>query len=135
MKGRLFLGIVAVSMLGGCASGGQTPGQSRASDNRIITLEQLTAARVATAYDAVERLRPLWLRESGARSLGTVTEIVVVAFGQYFGDVTSLRSIPTETVREMQYMSGPEATNAYPSLANGRHLESAIVVYPVTLAQ
>lgn len=97
----------------------------------MITQQELAAISVSTAYDIVERLRPLWLRSTGPRASSTrlVTEIVVMSDGQYFGNVNSLRQIPAGGVRELRYMSGSEAINAYPWLASGRHVESAILVY------
>jgi hypothetical protein len=104
----------------------------RQSPNRLITEEELNAAGGGgSVYQALERLRPLWLRNSTTRrgTLGLTAEIVVLMDGQYFGDVTSLRQLPLVGVGAIEYMSGSEATNAFPFLASGRLVDSAILVY------
>jgi hypothetical protein len=128
----LLAGVLGSVGVSGCTAG--RAGEGPSSDTRVITIEQLRAVSASSAYDAVERLRPLWLRSQGPRSRSPrlVTEIVVVADGNYFGNVGSLRGIPAESVNGMRYLSGSEATNAYPWLATGRHVESAIVVYQGT---
>ena len=42
-----------------CASAGSS-GAPR--DRNIVTWEEIAAAHVTNAYEAIERLRPLWLR-------------------------------------------------------------------------
>lgn len=96
----------------------------------MIGQAELATVSVSTAYDVLERLRPLWLRSAGPRSRSArlVTEVVVITDGQYFGNLGSLRQIPASVIREIRYLSGSEATNAFPSVASGRHIESAIVI-------
>lgn len=119
--------LILLGALSGCAAG---EARGTASDSRVLTLDELESISVSTAWDVLEQLRPLWLRTTGPRSRSArlVTEVVVVTDGQYFGNLNSLRSIPAAGIREMRYLSGAEATNAYPGLASGRHVEAAIVI-------
>jgi len=127
-NGVFLLAVLAAFGTAGCASVDGAPSSGTRTDSSRITEEELASISVSTAYDVVERLRPLWLRASGVRSTRVATEVVVVTDGQYFGDVSSLRQIPAGSLRELRHMSGSEATNAYPWLASGRHVASAIVI-------
>lgn len=123
--------LVASLAAWGCAAGAARPdGASSTAGSRVIAQEELATLSVSTARDVLERLRPLWLQSAGAgsRSARLTTEVVVVTNGQYFGNLDSLRQIPASAIREIRYMSGSEAANAYPSLASGRHIESAIII-------
>jgi hypothetical protein len=122
--------LVAVLAGWGCAAGGARAERTSAAGSRVITEAELATLSVSNAQDVLEHLRPLWLRSAGSRSRSArlTTEVAVVTNGQYFGDLNSLRLIPASTIREIRYMTGPEATNAFPSLASGRHIESAIII-------
>jgi hypothetical protein len=95
-----------------CASGGNDPetlgnGPIRGKAN-LLTLVEMSAAHadVATAYDAIARLRPNWLASHGATSTvshGGTEYATVFVDGQPYGDLASLRNIPAYQVREMQY--------------------------------
>ena len=114
---HLYL-VVAAAVLG-CASGGYNQGTlanaptSRKSN--VLTLEEVSAAHadVATAYDAVARLRPNWLASHGVTSTvanGGGTEYATVYVdGQPYGDITSLRNIPAYHVGEFRYYNMTEA--------------------------
>jgi len=130
-RGRAFLLLLPLALVTACNWGridGEGAGPTAGS--RVITQEEVSTLSVSTAWDVVERLRPLWLRSSGARSRSARldTEVVVVTDGQYFGGLPSLRQIPAGGVREIRYLTGSEAVNAYPRVASGRHVEAAIVI-------
>jgi hypothetical protein len=68
-------------------------------------------ADVATAHDALARLRPHWLSSHGPTSFvtqGTEYAIVFVD-GHRYGDLSSLRNIPASDVADMRYYSSAEA--------------------------
>ena len=130
-RAGVLTALVAAFAAGGCAAGTARPDRgSSTAGSRVIAQEELATLSVSTARDVLERLRPLWLQSAGAgsRSARLTTEVVVITNGQYFGNLDSLRQIPASTIREIRYMSGSEATNAYPSLASGRHIDSAIII-------
>ena len=102
--------------------------ESRRPNNRLITADELSEISVGSLYEAVERLRPLWLRSSGRRSVNLSSEIAVMQNGQYIGNISVLRTIPTVNVREIRYLDGVSATTALPRVPGGRHIEAAIVV-------
>jgi len=81
----------------------------------ILTLDEMAAAHadVATAYDAIARLRPNWLAAPGLTSTlggGGGTEFAIVFVdGQSFGDLNSLRTIPAYQVSGFRYYNITEA--------------------------
>lgn len=111
--------------LGACAA---TGGRQAISDRGTITREELSSILAGNLYDAVERLRPLWLYRNTPRSVNIPTEVAVVQDGQYFGGLESLRSISPAGVWSIEFLDGPAATAAIPRLSTGRHVESAIVI-------
>lgn len=103
-----YLYLIAVAAVLGCAAASGTSGTPRNSS--VITEQEIAAAHVSTAYDAVERLRPLYLRSRGTTSINTPgTEYAsVYVDGQRHGDLSSLRNILADQVREIRYYNGPE---------------------------
>jgi hypothetical protein len=81
----------------------------------ILTLDEMAAAHadVATAYDAIARLRPNWLAPHGitsGQSNGAGTEYAIVFYdGQQFGDLNSLRNIPAYQVGGIRYYDVTQA--------------------------
>lgn len=84
----------------------------------VLTGEEIASVSVATAYDAVARLRPGYLRPTGGQSR------VVYMNTHIVGGVEALRDIPAFRVREIRYLSPREATER---LGSG-HEGGAIVV-------
>lgn len=109
-----------------CASAGATGSHSGSLD--VIGMEELEDLQgVSTAYDAVQRLRPRFLR-GRAGSLGTRgasdpmsrtssaddgSAVLVYLDGARLGGTEELRRIPVESVREIRYLAGRDATTKY----------------------
>ena len=127
MKAPTMLALLVLGCVG-CA--GTTPGGSVTSaDNDVITREELLRTGAGDLYQAVERLRPLWLRSRGSRSLTSETEIAVIRDGSYFGPVESLRTIPTDQAFRLEYMDAATVASLLPGRVLSDHvIESAIMV-------
>lgn len=109
--------LIAVAAILGCApvSGTSvTPGAGAVPRRaNILTAEEIVAANadVATVYDAVSRLRPIWLAARGETSFytpGTQFPILFVD-GQAFGDLKTLRNIQASHVADIRLYSPSEA--------------------------
>ncbi len=124
--------LVAVLLAGlaaGCASsGGGSGGSSSGSSSNRITLEDMQAASVSNAYDAVQRLRPRWMQSRGARSTQGDTQIVVAVNGTYFGPVDSLRQFSIDELDAISYLDSGSAASTVRGVGPGVHVEAAIVV-------
>jgi hypothetical protein len=98
-----------------CAGGSRQP--SSASSN-VITRADLDAAGTVSTYDAVQRLRPAYLRNRGPVSIVNAsarTRPVVFVDNTEYGEIEALRNFPASRVEEVRYFSGPEATTKFGS--------------------
>jgi hypothetical protein len=112
----------------GCASAG-TGGGGTSSDPDRITAEELSTVFVSDMYQALQRLRPLWLQSRGSRTVNLQTQIAVVVNGAYFGPLESLRQITLAGVSEVRRMDAATATATFAGIAGpGETIESAIVI-------
>lgn len=119
---RACVGAALVALFAGCA-----PGQGRITRTpEVITEEEVAASEARTAYELVERLRPLWLRSRGERSLRLPTEIVVYQGDTMLGDIETLHGIPIEVVHSVRSLDSAEAGRL--AGLGSRHVERVIMV-------
>jgi hypothetical protein len=98
-----------------CAGGSHAAGSSTSN---VITRADLDAAGVVTTYDAVQRLRPAYLRTRGPVSVVNATarsRPVVFVDATEYGEVESLRNFPASRVEEVRFYPGSEATTKFGS--------------------
>lgn len=107
---RLALLLLAIATLAGCATAGAGSGdgeeRSRGTANLIIAAE-LEPLHQLNARQAIERLRPNWLRSRLGRAP------VVVVEGNPGQSVQILESIRATDVTEMRFLSARDATTRY----------------------
>ena len=90
-----------------CASG--TNARDTSGSRDLITRSVLQKTSYATAYDAVRALHPNWLlKRSTAGNTGSA--ILVYVDGTKYGDVNTLRSVPTVTVESIRRINATDAT-------------------------
>jgi hypothetical protein len=135
-----MLGAVLAGAIG-CASSGsssqtgdpQTTAVSSAGTTRprkdpnVITGEELASRSTLTARQAIEQLRPQFLRTRGTTTLGNAqtTDVIWVYFdGTRMGTVDVLNNIGVHEIREIRYLNPSEATNRYGT----GHVQGAILV-------
>lgn len=111
-RGMSFL--LMLMFVGACA----TSSRQVANEPAVLTGEEIASVSVATAYEAVARLRPSYLRDTGGRSQVVYMNTHVV------GGVEALRDIPAFRVQEIRYLPPAEATRR---LGDG-HEGGAIIV-------
>ncbi|MGQ0646211.1 MAG: hypothetical protein ACT4P7_01500 [Gemmatimonadaceae bacterium] len=78
----------------------------------MITREDLEKAQgLTTAMDAVQRLRPRFLRDGGTRSIRSIDSGPVVRVdNEMTGGVEALRTVPISEINEIRYYSAVDAT-------------------------
>ncbi len=150
---RVRTGVLALALAaaaGGCASAGGASGGGAAGgppagapadsgaagqpartpaarrDLSLITLEEIQRSGAMSAYEAVERLRPLWLRSRRERSRGAPTSIVVYLNGTRMGGTDTLRRLEVLPITSIRYLDAAAATSL-PGLGSLR-VEGAIMV-------
>lgn len=109
-----LVGLVVVLAATGCTFGGGSAAAPGRSSDRI-TLEEIEASGVPTAWELVSRLRPNWLRGRGSpdlRGSSPVLPVVYVA-GVRQGGIETLRGILRSGVREMRYLDAITATTRW----------------------
>lgn len=88
----------------------------------VLTAAEIeNGAQITTAYDAVSRLRPMWLNPSDVtiQSAGTVGQSVQIAKVRVYvndfnvGDVDYLKSVAAESVQELRFLSQNETASRY----------------------
>jgi hypothetical protein len=81
---------------------------------------------VLTAYEAVHRHRPQWLRtrSSPTPTNPNISPAMVYLDGVRLGDVFELRQIGAQVVERMEYLTPSEATNRFGT----NHTGGAILV-------
>ena len=98
--------LVAVSLSGvACASGGSGSGSS--SGGSVLTHDQLIDSNEPNLFNAIQRLRPAWLRPRGSQVSGA--QVALFVDGAPRGTVAQLSSIPIDNVVEVRFYTASEA--------------------------
>ena len=107
------LALLATVALASCAS---TPGAARTA-NGALTAEQLdNLGPGVSAYEAIERLRPIWLRDRGINSPSAAYVDDTLPKGHIDTtpyDIAALRSFRTSDVQTISFMDGRDATTRF----------------------
>jgi hypothetical protein len=105
--------IPLVLLLAGCA-GMEGSGDGVASGGSdLITREQLEQAGRANAYEAIEFIRPQWLRARSEQSVLNPTGIQVYLNDSRYGDLQSLRNITTHDIVTIRRYSATAASQRW----------------------
>lgn len=129
-----------VALLAGCApataeggaSAGASPSASASTARRsnVLSREELEASGTSNLYDAINRLRPQWMRGSTntqTRTGGGGLQVVVYQGTTQLGGVEVLRQMAPSYVATIRYLDGNQASNTLPGLGS-RMVAGAIVL-------
>ena len=124
MRKLVFAALAGAALLAACTpsatTGGtgagapSTPGTERSGANRrsnLITADEIREARVVNALQAVQSLRPQWLRTRGSTSPGGAT--VEVYRNETNVGMAQLRNIAANSIVEIRYYGSVEATQRW----------------------
>jgi hypothetical protein len=116
----------ALPLMVACVSGSGLDAPRPSSS--VITRTELVDIDVRNVYEAIDRLRPLWLRvRGGARSFDTPTQVAVFQDDTYLGSLDVLERMGTEGIYSIRYVDGPTAQATLSGIGN-RHIQGAIVI-------
>ena len=108
MKTRLAL----LCLLGLAACSAAPRGSMRSSN--LITREELELVQVASAFDAVQRLRPQWMsRPLAPTGQPGSNPILVYVDRHQVGTVEELRHLTVDQIEVMEFVSAADATTRY----------------------
>lgn len=84
-------------------------------DRNVLTAAELQGVPVETVYDAIQRLRPEFLRSRGQVSLENPSASLPVVYLDdiRLGGPDALRTIRVSDVHEIRYLSASDATTRY----------------------
>jgi hypothetical protein len=81
---------------------------------QILSGAEIATVRGTTAYDAVKRLRPEYLRTTSLRRLGPQPQAPVVYIANALaGGTEALSGIPIGTIAQIRYVTPDEAFGRY----------------------
>ena len=87
------------------------------SNSDVITASELRTGEYRDVYQAVERLRPQFLRSRGVSSVRSRSsednQPVVFIDEQRMGGLATMRGLPVENVREIRYVAARDATTRW----------------------
>lgn len=112
---RLALALIALVAAGACST---TGGSGTGRDSNRISGEELQTLASFSAYEAVRRLRPQWLR---VRTQAAPP--VVFLDGVQMGGPEVLNNFRASQFREILHRSGPDATTLYGTGVAGGTIE------------
>ncbi|HVE77635.1 MAG TPA: hypothetical protein VNA89_02180 [Gemmatimonadaceae bacterium] len=117
-----FVAIAIATVIAACAAPGSRAGGARPQRN-LIRAEEIAGTGAATAFEAVERLRPEYLRGRGKSTVRAIPDVnstapdavlpQVYVDGVNAGSVQALRAIPATHVREVRFISAADATTRF----------------------
>ena len=111
-----FRSLLAMLLMTGALACASTPGAGAGgARTEPITAEELAAANVPNAYEAVSRLRQTWFRD---RATGA-PPVVYLANQRQQGGVGALRGISAREIAEIQYIPNREAVARWGLEAQG----------------
>ncbi len=103
---------VVASLLAAAACATATQGPRHNSN--VISREELDQISVSNAFDAVQRLRPQWLTRPTAATLQPGGNPVLVYLDRHqFGSLEDLRTLGTDQIEQMEFLSARDATTRY----------------------
>lgn len=112
LKERAVLVVATMVLTMACSSAsGARPGS--ASQQRLITTQQIDAIHYSTAFEVIEALRPQWLRPRGRTSLNMRESVKVYLDDSLLGEPDQLRNITTRSIGSIRYLDGNEATQRW----------------------
>jgi hypothetical protein len=102
----------ALLMLGAC--NGQ-PSHVAPRDRNLITADEIARSNASNAYEAVERLRPGFLRTRGVESIQHPEPPTPMIYldGMRYGPLQTLSTVPAMGILSIQYLNAVDATQRF----------------------
>ena len=97
--------VIVVFFLASCGPGGGTSQTGGLREK--ITAEEIAAANAFNAYDAVSKLRPMFLQQRGS------SPPVVYVDNIRYGSPATLRDIPTTNIQQIEFIGASDATTRF----------------------
>lgn len=102
--------LLLVSLVACATTSAATSGSSD-----VLTRTEIRGARASNAYEALQQLRPQFLRSRGRQSIREPAAGYPVVYinDVRYGDIGSLRTIGVEEIDEIRFISAADATTRW----------------------
>lgn len=130
---RHSFAVLLLTAVSACASSGASAANSATPSSRdVITEAELPTSGTESAYDAIQRLRPHFLRVRPAESYsletnggvsGPAPAPALIVNGQRIGEVSDLRRIAATTLKSVRYYSIDQAKRKFGMQYQGGAIE------------
>jgi len=116
--------LFALAAVIACASGGTSASAPRV-DRNVIAQTELSSVPTSSLYEAIEKLRPNFLRSRGQASIQTSGGEYAVVYmdGRPYGDLGSLRQILSTEVSSVHYYDAPSAQQRFGMISGSGVIE------------
>jgi len=108
---RGLLSLALACLLSACAATTGEHNRPLSTSRDMITQKELAMQTVA--YDAIQSLRPTWLRPRGTDSIRTPSQVWVYRDGSRLGGVEMLRTTSTADIAEIRFYDAAAATQRW----------------------
>jgi hypothetical protein len=101
--------------LAGCSGAPRTGTSAPRRNTNVITSAELADPSINTLslYDAIQRLRPTWLRNRGVTSVSNGSTLPQVMVNESLSTFDMLRGLRSADVSGLEFLSGADATTLY----------------------
>jgi hypothetical protein len=108
---RKLLLVPFLLVLTACATNSSGPRRSMS----VLTADEIAELPVRTAFEAVQRMRPQWLRRRSSPTANNPAPNLAVVYvdGVRWGDVNDLNSMRVENIESMRFLGSTDATNRF----------------------
>lgn len=117
---RRAIALASLVLTASCSHTLHGPAGSRSTSN-LLTAREIAATPAVDAYDAIQRLRPAFLRSRSTASRSNAYAVVYVD-GIRKGSLEALRLIRADEVAEIRYLNAMDATTRY-----GMNVEAGVI--------
>jgi hypothetical protein len=117
---RRAIAVLTLSLAVAACGRNPTPGTRSAAD--VLTRQELIDSNVDNAYDAISKLRPMFLRPHRSGGGGEDSFAVVYVDGIRRGPLEVLRGIAVGSVAQIRYLTSAAATTRY-----GLNVEGGVI--------
>jgi len=118
----ITLVVVALASVGaGCASGGSSAVTPAGASRYLVTQQELAGMGDRSAYDALEQIRPAFLRSRDIRTTSKAEAMPVDVFvdGGRTEGLDALKNIRVSTVKEIRFYEPQDANTRFGTGHNG----------------
>jgi len=114
MRPHYLIFVLFVLVGSACASSGSGSNQPR-RDRSMLVADELDPLSQFTAWDVVQRLRPMWMRPGGIRNSANPAGHYPHVFvdGNPYGPMEILRRFRVEDIQEMRHINATDSTIRY----------------------